>query len=63
MTENSEMLAQQMKSAETQVSSGPTIELVTSTTERSEGRCRIICGPNCIPNCSPSCPPAIFPRR
>lgn len=58
MKENSEMLAQQVKLIEVQVSSGPMIELVTSEV-RMGGP--IICPPNCIPNCLPSCRPNIYP--
>ena len=54
MTENSEMLAQQARSAGTK-SAGPTIELVTPGARLDGGP--IICPPNCIPNCLPVCPP------
>lgn len=56
MKENSELLAQQAKSVGAQVSSGPTIELVTPASGRMESR-GIICPPNCFPNCPPVCPP------
>lgn len=59
MKENSELLAQQIKSAGIQVSSSrPTIELVTPGTGKN-GETSAVCPPNCIPNCPPVCPPEI----
>lgn len=55
MKENSEMIAQQMRSVKVQSDSEPTIELVTPGTRMDRGP--IICPPNCIPNCPPVCPP------
>lgn len=57
MKENSEILAQQARSAGTQVGSGPTIELVTRIDIRSQ--CDPVCPPvNCPPPCRPiPCPP------
>ncbi len=56
MKENSEMLAQQAKSAGAQVGSGPTVELVTE-----RGNLRSQCNPTCPP-CPPwrPCEPVIF---
>jgi len=59
MKENSEMLAQQAKSAGVQVGSGPTIELVTPGAGKGMEARGIICPPNCPPNCPPVCPPNI----
>lgn len=59
ITENSEVLAQQARSAVTQDGSGPTIELVTSGARKMEAS-KIICPPNCIVICNPSCEPTIF---
>lgn len=57
MKENGEVLAQQMRSAEIQDSSRPTIELVTPRAGKDGELSGIICPPNCIPNCPPVCPP------
>ncbi len=55
MTEKSEMLAQQARSASVKVNSGPTIELVTPRAGKDEEPSMV-----CLPNCQPSCPPNIF---
>ena len=57
MKENSEVLAQQARSASVQVDSGPTIELVTPGRVDASG---LICPPTCMP-CPPlSCSPRII---
>ncbi len=58
MKENSELLAQQARSANVQVGR-PTIELVTPGAKMDGGP--NICPPNCIPFCMPSCRPTIYP--
>lgn len=60
MKENSELLAQQAKSAETYGGLSPTIELVTPRMEGDIEARGIICPPNCLPFCPPSCPPNII---
>lgn len=60
MKENSELLAQQTRSAGIQDGSGPTIELVTPRAGKDGELSGIICPPNCLPFCRPSCPPTIF---
>lgn len=60
MKENSELLAQQAQSVKVQISSGPTIELVTPGAGRNMEQSGIICPPNCLPFCPPSCPPNII---
>lgn len=58
MKENSEILAEQIKSAGVQTNSEPTIDLVTSKAREAEaGPCK----PMCIPNCQPACVPAHIP--
>lgn len=57
MKENSELLAQQAKTVEMQVGSGPTIELVTPGAGSDMESRGIICPPNCLPSCQPVCPP------
>ncbi len=59
MKENSEFLAQQVRSTGTQVGSKPTIELVTKAGKIDASGS--ICPPNCIPFCQPSCRPVIYP--
>lgn len=76
MKENSEVLAEQAESAETQSGSGPTIELVTSRVQG--GPCppmpmpclpnagcepRVPCQPMCNPNCQPACVPSSLPGK
>ena len=56
MTEKSEMLAEQAKSAEAQAGSGPTIELVTDRVPETKS----IMQP-CYPTCPPPCQPVICP--
>lgn len=63
MTEKSEILAQQAKSAGVQAGSGPTIELVTRGITGTDRAIRSLCipGPPCVP-CPPFCPPNNAPR-